>query len=79
MVPVIARNGKGCNQLANKITGELDYHMEKDLVYYGREVNEAIIQMTNMLGHSRRLSPRWLTLQLLKGNQYVRCYLTKSF
>lgn len=79
VVPVIARNGKGCNQLANKVTGELDFHIEKDLVYYGKEMDEAVIQMTNMLGHNRRLSPRWLTLQLLEGNQYVESYLTSLF
>ncbi|CAG9609517.1 ferrous iron transport protein B [Pseudoneobacillus rhizosphaerae] len=73
--PVIARSGKGCDALAESITTVKQCNTQKLLINYGKVIEDAIIELEEMLNGKQTPSIRWLTLQLLEGNPYVREYL----
>jgi ferrous iron transport protein B len=73
--PVIARSGKGCDALAESITTVNQSNTQKLLINYGKVIEDAIIELEEMLNGKQTPSIRWLTLQLLEGNPYVREYL----
>ncbi|WP_071396052.1 ferrous iron transport protein B [Bacillus tuaregi] len=74
IVPIIARSGKGCNELANTIM--LDNSTpQTNLIDYGREIEEAALFLEKTIQENKALSFRWLTLQLLEGNPYVKSYM----
>lgn len=74
VVPVIARTGRGCNDLAELATSEV---MEKSdfQVKYGEEIENAIGKLGNLLKGRTTHPIRWLAVQLLEGNPYVKAYL----
>lgn len=76
VIPVIARSGKGCDQLVNMVSSDKMTAIEKQPIVYGKEIEEAVILLEKMLSHKKDFPSRWLTLQLLEGNQYVKSYLT---
>lgn len=78
IIPVIARSGKGCDQLAATITGNKDNNSNKIVIEYGKEIEEAIEKLKELLPENCNLPSKWLTLQLLDGNQFVKTYL-KSY
>jgi ferrous iron transport protein B len=73
--PVIARSGKGCDALAERITTVKQSNTPKLLINYGKVIEEAIIELGDMLDGNLTPSVRWLTLQLFEGNPYVGEYL----
>lgn len=75
IIPVIARSGKGCDQLANTITDEYDSYTGKNIIYYGKELEDAALKIEKMLKGNNVHSSRWLSLQLLEGNKNVKLYL----
>ena len=75
VVPIIARTGEGCDALTQIITSEQQLYTEKNLIYYGNEIEQAVLTIENLLSDSTTLSSRWLTLQLLEGNQSIKSYL----
>ncbi|PLR90081.1 ferrous iron transport protein B [Bacillus sp. T33-2] len=77
VAPVVARTGKGCDYLLEIITNEWIPSGKTNLVCYGKEIEEAILQLGNDLSENTSHSPRWLALQLFEGNQYVKQYLTQ--
>jgi len=77
VVPIIARSGKGCNELAKTIATNHSIHQERVFIDYGREIDEAVLRLEEMLKESKVFSFRWLTLQLLEGNQDVKSYLAE--
>ncbi|MGG5253380.1 ferrous iron transport protein B [Neobacillus sp. SM06] len=78
VVPVVARSGKGCDQLVQMITTETATSKQKNLVYYGKEIEEAVSMLATLIGEKVSHSYRWLTLQWLEGNQYVKNFLYRS-
>ena len=76
IIPVIARSGKGCDQLSSTITVDHEINLEKNHVDYGKVIEEAVSEMQGLLQGNKTLPIKWLTLQLLEGNQYVRTYLS---
>ncbi|WP_394237286.1 ferrous iron transport protein B [Niallia oryzisoli] len=76
VIPVIARSGKGCDQLSGLITNEYDNYSHENLIKYGKVIEEATIKMKRLLQKNSAFSIEWLTIQLLEGNQYVKTYLT---
>lgn len=78
VIPVIARSGKGCEQLAATLSVSKDKYFNRNLVDYGKEIKQAIEKIQGCLHENNSLSTKWLTLQLLEGNQYVKTYL-KSY
>ncbi|MBT2721875.1 ferrous iron transport protein B [Bacillus sp. ISL-46] len=75
VVPVVARSGKGCDKLVDVISTKSIQPVKKNLVYYGKEVEEAIVTLTGMLNGKTGLSARFLAIQYFEGNEYVRDYL----
>lgn len=75
VVPVVARSGKGCDQLIRVISTEKGATGSKNLVYYGAEIEEAIDKVSREIQGKTRHSSRWLALQWLEGNAYVKKYL----
>jgi ferrous iron transport protein B len=79
VVPVVARNGQGCDQLIQVISNEKGQSDTKSIVYYGAEVEETIDILAREIKGKTNHSPRWLALQWLEGNQYVKSYLQQIF
>lgn len=77
VVPVVARSGQGCDQLIRVISTKKGQATSKSLVYYGAEVEEAIDLLSSEISGKTKHSLRWLALQWLEGNQYVKDYLVQ--
>ncbi|WP_059172883.1 ferrous iron transport protein B [Bacillus sp. FJAT-27445] len=77
VVPVVARSGKGCEKLQAMTAAESSLPPKKNLVYYGHEIEEAIVAIAALVEGKTAHSPRWLALQLFEGNIYVADYLQK--
>lgn len=75
VVPVVARSGKGCDKLVDVIATKSIQPAIKNLVSYGKEVEEAIVTLTGEITTKTGLSPRFLAIQYFEGNEYVRNYL----
>ncbi|MEH7072463.1 ferrous iron transport protein B [Neobacillus drentensis] len=75
VVPVVARNGKGCDKLVDVISTKSIQPAKKNLVYYGKEVEEAILTLAGEINGKTDLSARFLAIQYFEGNEYVRNYL----
>lgn len=78
VVPIIARSGKGCKELAHTIITRNSPDSPIILVDYGKEVDDAVKKLEKLFKGSKTLSYRWLMLQLLEGNQYVKSFLAES-
>ncbi|WP_394233276.1 ferrous iron transport protein B [Niallia oryzisoli] len=77
IIPIVARSGKGCNELANSVISQNSFYSERTPVEYGKEIDRAVLKIKKMLKGNKALSSRWLALQLLEGNQYVKSYLAE--
>ncbi|HJV31038.1 MAG TPA: ferrous iron transport protein B [Bacillales bacterium] len=75
IIPVVARSGKGCDQLIQVISENGVEENRKNLVYYGKEIEEAITILAGEIAGVTKHSSRWLALQWFEGNQYVKDYL----
>ena len=72
VVPIVARTGTGCDELAARLTAPLAPPAGLDLDY-GPILEGAIAQLASMLPDAAGLPPvRWLGIQLLEGNSLVR-------
>jgi ferrous iron transport protein B len=78
VVPVIARKGTGCDQLAEIITNHHNDGNNINIVNYGNDFEKAIATFISIIKDKTSHSPRWLTLQLLEGNEYVEKYLIET-
>ena len=76
VVPVVARSGKGCDQLIEVISTSSSDSKVKKHVYYGKAVEDAITKLSIELIGKTDHSPRWLALQLFEGNEYVKMFLS---
>ena len=75
VVPVVARSGIGCDKLAGKMITINERNSKNNLIDYGNLIEESINQMEGILTGKVNHSIRWLILQTLEGNQYVKTYL----
>ncbi|MGM0904384.1 MAG: ferrous iron transport protein B [Bacillota bacterium] len=75
VVPVVARTGKGCEYLAQVVTNEALPHKNNKLVDYGEGIENSITELVTYLKGKTTLPVRWLALQLIEGNPYVKTYL----
>lgn len=75
VVPVVARTGKGCDHLVEVISTESIESKRKGLVYYGKEIEEAILELSGEIAGKSDFSSRWLAVQWFEGNKYVKKYL----
>ncbi len=76
IVDVIARTGKGCDNLSKLVTEEKHRIPNKNFVNYGKEIEESILELERLLEGKTELSVRWLALQLFEGNEYVKKYVS---
>ncbi|WP_419883294.1 ferrous iron transport protein B [Peribacillus sp. B-H-3] len=74
VVPITARNGSGCDELAEVVVQENVQVPLSSFIDYGQAVEEGIVLLGKQLPETR-LSVRWLCLQLLEGNPDVKHYL----
>jgi len=77
IAPVIARTGKGCNDLSNLATSESSKSPDVNVINYGKEIEEAIREFGKLIEDKTELSIRWLAIQLFEGNEYVKNYVCK--
>ncbi|WHY87638.1 ferrous iron transport protein B [Neobacillus novalis] len=75
VVPVVARSGKGCDKLVDVIATKSIQPTKKNLVYYGKEVEEAITLLTAKISGKTNHSARFLAIQYFEGNDYVKDYV----
>lgn len=75
VVPVVARNGKGCDKLEEVIATQPIQPKKKNLVHYGKEVEAAITALSKEIDGKTEHSHRFLAIQYFEGNEYVRNYL----
>jgi ferrous iron transport protein B len=75
VVPVVARSGKGCDQLIQVISSDKGKTGDKNLIFYGPEIEAAVDALSREVHGKTEHSPRWLALQMLEGNEYVKEYL----
>ncbi|WP_318505389.1 ferrous iron transport protein B [Bacillus sp. T3] len=75
VIPVIARNGNGCEQLSQIITDDHEAALNMNIVSYGKDIENKIFSFSSVLKDKTLHSPRWLTIQLIEGNGYVKKYL----
>lgn len=73
--PVVARTGRGCQNLAELATTIQESPTSEFKVPYGSEIEQSISKLQELLNGRSKHPVRWLTLQLLEGNQYVKEYL----
>lgn len=86
IVPIIARTGKGCDELNKEIVSISGEDVKPLRLYYGTVIENAIDKLCaiinrkkNSLPENIKLPPlRWLAIQFYEGNKAVYDYL-KSF
>ncbi|HHY72502.1 MAG TPA: ferrous iron transport protein B [Bacillus bacterium] len=81
IVPIIARTGKGCNELSQQLVISSTEHKEPLQLYYGSVIEKGIDRFRQLVVNRRdsivrELPPlRWLALQFFEGNKAVFEYL----
>jgi ferrous iron transport protein B len=73
----VARSGKGCDMLVDVISTKSLQPSKKNLVYYGQEVEAAISEITEIIAGITEQSTRFLAIQYIEGNEYVKNYLAQ--
>ncbi|MCJ8009315.1 ferrous iron transport protein B [Lederbergia wuyishanensis] len=72
VVPIVARSGAGCDELASTIVATRESQTPL-MIHYGRTMEESVQHIISLLPKEQDLPPkRWLALQLFEGNKLVR-------
>jgi len=78
VVPIVARSGAGCDELANKLSSPVSPQAPL-VIDYGSIMEESIRQLTSMLTkNGESMFCRWLAVQFFEGNRLVRERLLQS-
>ena len=83
IVPIIARTGKGCEELSKLLVVSSTQRKEPLNLYYGSVIENGIEKLSQLVVARRKsiteqLPPlRWLALQFYEGNEVVFDYLQK--
>ncbi|ODA17541.1 ferrous iron transport protein B [Geobacillus thermoleovorans] len=75
VIPVIARTGKGTNELVHAVLAAKDKPHSSIAIDYGVEVENAIRCITERLPDDVPGNKRWAALQFLEGNERMAAYL----
>ncbi|MBN2123009.1 MAG: ferrous iron transport protein B, partial [Deltaproteobacteria bacterium] len=81
VVPMVARLGKGLDKLLDQIieAGGRDVEWNPTVVSYGRDIDQGIREMEEIIAGSPamdgRYPPRWLALKCLEGDQQIQAKL----
>ncbi|MDM5190482.1 ferrous iron transport protein B [Bacillus sp. DX4.1] len=71
VVPVVARSGKGCDELLATLHESGKKKGKTFILSYGKSVDAGITQLMDILGQANYKHPRWLALQFLSNNEVV--------
>lgn len=83
IVPIIARTGKGCDDLSKHLVVSSTQRKEALKLYYGSVIEKGIDKLSQLIVSKKKsiieqLPPlRWLALQFYEGNKVVFDYLQK--
>ncbi|WP_433944608.1 ferrous iron transport protein B [Paenibacillus sp. SN-8-1] len=78
VIPVVARSGKGTDQVLEAISGSTSGEALKPyFISYGELLEDAIARLMERLPEEI-LSPRWMAVQFFEGNSVVRATLEAS-
>jgi ferrous iron transport protein B len=79
IVPIIARSGKGCEQLSKKLVNNTSKEMQTSSfkVDYGF-LEDSIDRIVKILPEDSNLNARWLAIQYLEGNKRVKSCLEQQ-
>ncbi|WP_100403521.1 ferrous iron transport protein B [Bacillus sp. FJAT-42315] len=75
VVPVVARTGKGCEELAQQMQ---DVESQSFRLYYGVAIEKGIDRFSGLVQQQEKLTHlphRWLAIQLFEGNKAVYDFL----
>lgn len=72
VIPVIARNGKGCDELSRHLLFEKEKRAEPLVINYGSAVEEAIGRIESIIPELPGVLKRWMALQYLEGNSKMK-------
>ncbi|KJE26267.1 ferrous iron transport protein B [Geobacillus kaustophilus] len=75
VIPVIARTGKGTNELVRAVLAAKDKPHSAIAIDYGAEVEGAIRRIAEQLPDDVPGNKRWVALQFLGGNERMAAYL----
>ncbi len=76
VVPIVARSGKGINELEGLLRKLGQQSAEPLMIYYGAELEKAISALSQLMPQTLPLNKRWIALQLLDGNDVVLEWLS---
>ncbi|MGG3894991.1 ferrous iron transport protein B [Geobacillus stearothermophilus] len=79
VIPVIARTGKGTNELVHAVLAAKDKPHPAIAIDYGAEVENAIRRIAEQLPDDVPGNKRWVALQFLEGNERIAAYLRGRF
>lgn len=83
IVPIIARTGKGCDELSKLLVVSSTQRKEPLNLYYGSVIEKGIDKLSQLIVGNKKsiieqLPPlRWLALQFYEGNKVIFDYLQK--
>lgn len=72
VLPIVARNGTGCDQLARFLAENAEQKSGVLHIDYGAVLEQAIEEVSALLPASFTLPKRWVALQFLEGNAIVK-------
>lgn len=77
VISIVARSGKGCDNLLQQISTIETIQQSPLTLDYGQVVEEGIEKLLSLLAQNleKNFPKRWLALQFFEGNQTVRNYL----
>ncbi|PEC52412.1 ferrous iron transport protein B [Bacillus cereus] len=71
VVPVVARSGKGCEELLATLKENDKKEKKPFIISYGVQMDEGIGEVITLLETANYKHPRWLALQFLSNNEVV--------
>ncbi|MGG4000477.1 ferrous iron transport protein B [Anoxybacillus kestanbolensis] len=78
VVPVVARTGKGCDQVERMLLEKVTGRTEPLTLVYGETMERAIDRFIATWGTEESFPVRWLAIQFYEGNSYVRDYVAEK-
>ncbi|MCL6617655.1 MAG: ferrous iron transporter B, partial [Anoxybacillus ayderensis] len=78
VVPVVARTGKGCDQVERMLLEKATEQTEPLTLFYGGTMERAIERFRAAWGTEEKFPVRWLAIQFYEGNSYVRDYVAEK-
>lgn len=71
VVPVVARSGKGCDELLATLHESKKKDIKPFILSYGEQVDTGIANITKLLMKENYEHPRWFAIQFLSNNEVV--------